>query len=92
MYVAQDAVQLQLYDDDMAKILTAAVLKHMGRSDYGRAMLEVIYRHVNPSKLPSIDHLLERRSSNVNDLIRRVASKYGIDLVKSFPMIDFDTG
>ena len=68
----------------------ASLLQAQGAPSYAaEAVSEIMYRHLDPGKLPELHGLILQHVGNNTELVRHVARKFGADLAKSFPGLHF---
>ena len=83
-------LELTLTEADVAKVAMARHLQSHGAPlAAAELVIEVLYSHVNPGKLHGLQRLMFQYLGNETALVRRIAHKYSVDLVSSFPGLAF---
>ena len=83
---------LRFDEQDTPDLEVAASAFQHDTAIFVAALLRILYRYANPSKIAGIDALMEARASNPSiqlNLIPRVARKYGIDIRDTFGKVVF---
>ena len=80
------SLQPLLSSEQKTRVRDCLQLYHQARdSEAASGLVRIVYEHVNPSKLASMDQLLAECKGQELQFLRHVARKYSIDLKASFP-------